>query len=328
MRSSAKEQGILGRLFPRRASSTTPDERAVRWIRNHRIGKTGIIVHTKKPLASHEQTGYAIPTLYAWGERALALELAVWEASVQRPDGAFCAVDGVPYTFDTAMAVRGFLAVLDEMPELESHIRRACDYVVAQIAEDGQVTTPSLTLWRAAGELLSDYGHIYVLPPLAEAGARLREPRFVSAAMRALNYYKRQPDLVEFKSSIAMLSHYFGYMMEALIDLGEVQLAREAITQAAAIQRPDGAIPAYPGAEWICSPGQAQLALAWYKLGERERADRALAYLEGLQNRSGGWYGSYGPGAKYFPDSEPAWAVKFYLDACLWRRKLSVGVSS
>ena len=170
--------------------------------------------------------------------------------------------------------------------------------------------------------MLSDYGHLYVLPPLVEAGTRLREPRYVDAAMRALNYYKSKPDLVEFKSSIAMISHYFGYMMEALIDLGEVELAQEAITQAAAIQRSDGAIPAYPGVEWICAPGMAQLALAWYKIGDLDRADRAFSYLERIQNRSGGWYGSYGPGAKYFPDTELTWAVKFFLDCWVWKKKL------
>jgi len=321
--SSTKEQGILKRFLSSRAAGATSAGRAVRWIRGHRIPGAGVVVHSRKRLASTEQTGYIIPTLLAWGERTLAGELAVWEASVQRADGSFDAVDGVPYTFDTAMAVRGFLAVLDEMPEFESHIRRACQYVIEQIAEDGEVRTPSLALWRTrTGEMLSEYGNLYVLPPLVEAGTRLREPRYVDAAMRALNYYKSKPDLVEFKSSITMISHYFGYMMEALIDLGEVELARGAIQQAAAIQRPDGAIPAYPGVEWVCAPGMAQLALAWYKLGDLERADRAFSYMEGLQNRSGGWYGSYGVGARYLPDTELTWAVKFFLDCCVWRRKI------
>ena len=326
MRSGTKGVGILQRVFS--GSPATSEERAMRWIRHHRIPGAGVVVHSKRRVASTEQTGYLIPTLWAMGERGLARELVAWEASVQQPDGAFCAVDGVPYTFDTAMAVRGFLAVLDEMPEMERHIRLACDYVVGQIAEDGVVRTPSYDLWQAGGEMLSDYGHLYVLPPLAEAGRRLREPRYVDAALRALRYYKAQPDLVEFKSSIAMVSHYFGYMMEALIDLGEVDLARGAIIQAAQIQRPDGAIPAYPGAEWICAPGLAQLALSWYQLGEGERADKALAYMETLQNASGGWYGSYGPGARYLPQTELTWAVKFFLDACVWRRRFhSVPVS-
>ena len=43
--------------------------------------------------------------------------------------------------------------------------------------------------------------------------------------------------------------------------------------------------------------------------------DLALRYLEKIQNRSGGFYGSYGEGAKYIPKAEISWAVKYLLDA-------------
>jgi malonyl-CoA O-methyltransferase len=65
----------------------------------------------------------------------------------------------------------------------------------------------------------------------------------------------------------------------------------------------------------------AQLALAWYKLGHREPADRALDYLVTLQNPSGGFYGGYGKEANYFTDQEISWAVKFFLDACYWKKR-------
>jgi malonyl-CoA O-methyltransferase len=65
----------------------------------------------------------------------------------------------------------------------------------------------------------------------------------------------------------------------------------------------------------------AQLAIAWYKLGEKEPADKAMTYLEKLQNPSGGFYGSYGKGSVYFPTKEISWAVKFFLDAYLWKIK-------
>lgn len=282
-------------------------------------------MHTKSRSPSQEVTGYLIPTLYAWGERTLAKDLAEWEARIQRPDGAFSAPDGVPYTFDTAQVIRGFLTVLNEMPHVEGNLRRACDSVVEQISGDGEVKTPSYALWRTPrGEIFSAYTNLYVLPPMVEAGTRLQEPRYVNVAVRALNYYKSKADLVEFKPSLATFSHIFGYMLEALIDLGEVDLARQGLSQVAAIQRADGAIPAYPGASWICSTGMAQLSLAWYKVGDVERADRAMSYLERIQNRSGGWFGSYGPGATYFPDAEISWAPKFFLD-CWLSRKQTVG---
>ena len=75
------------------------------------------------PTVTPEVTGYLVPTLLAVGEADLAIDLALWEASVQRRDGSFAAPDGVPYTFDTAQVARGFLAVLDRVPALETNLR-------------------------------------------------------------------------------------------------------------------------------------------------------------------------------------------------------------
>jgi malonyl-CoA O-methyltransferase len=170
--------------------------------------------------------------------------------------------------------------------------------------------------------MLSEYGNLYVLPPMLQAGQKLSEPKYTAAARRGMDYYRQKPDLVEFKPNMSMLSHYLGYMMEALIDLGEVELAKKGLKGASDIQKQNGAIPAFPGVNWVCSTGMAQLAIAWYKLGDREPADKAMAYLERLQNPSGGFYGSYGRRAKYFPKQEISWAVKFFLDAYMLKIKV------
>ena len=65
----------------------------------------------------------------------------------------------------------------------------------------------------------------------------------------------------------------------------------------------------------------AQLSLAWYKVGIPEPANKAMAYLDKIQNPSGGFYGGIGPGALYFPGQEISWAAKFFIDACLLREK-------
>lgn len=268
-----------------------------------------------------EVTGYLIPTLRDVGESDLAMDLARWEASVQAADGSFAApgVD-VAYTFDSAQVIRGFLAVIDEMPELEGNLRRACDFVASQIGRDGRVATPSYDMWKLDdGSTFTEYAHLYVLPPLLEAGKKLEESGYVRAAERGIRYYRSQPDLVEFRPEISTLSHIYGYMMEALVELGEHALARKGLRQAAAIQTENGAIPAFPGVGWVCSTGMAQLAVAWYKLGDREPADRAMAYLETLQNESGGFFGSYGRGAKYMASEEISWAAKYFIDAWLLR---------
>jgi malonyl-CoA O-methyltransferase len=297
-------------------------EKAIRWIKTQRIQGAGIPHPLNKAISYQEVTGYLIPTLTNWGEKDLAQDLARWEISVQRSDGAFSAIDGVPYTFDTAQVVRGFLAVIDDIPEIEENLRHACDYVESHISKQGKVITPSQDALRLPdGSHLTEYGNLYVLPPLMQAGNRLQEPKYVDAAKRALNYYKLKKDIVEFKSELSTFSHFFGYMLEALIDLGETELAKEGLEQVVKIQRRDGSIPAYPGANWVCSTGIAQLAVALYRLGYRNPADRAMTYLEKIQNNTGGFYGSFGRGAIYFPQEEISWATKFFLDAWLLKCK-------
>jgi malonyl-CoA O-methyltransferase len=298
------------------AASAAALAKAVSWVRNNQVPGGGIAVHHRTREATQEVTGYLIPTLVNAGESALALELARWEASVQQPDGSLAAPDGVPYTFDTAQVARGFLSVLDQAPEFEENLRRACDYVASQIGRDGRVSSPSLDMWKLAdGSTLTDYCNLYVLPPLVDAGRRLNRPDYLEAAARGVSYYCRKPDLLIFKPQSSTFSHMFGYMMEALVDLGELALAERGLAQAEAIQRADGTIPAYPGATWTCSTGTAQLAIAWLKLGRPQPALRALKSLERLQHASGGFFGSYGHGAIYFTGEEISWAVKFFIDA-------------
>ncbi len=310
-----------------RAAGGSALERAVGWVKANRIPGSGVRPHHKSKVPTMEVTGYLIPTLRDVGETELARELALWEASVQAPDGSFAAPgEDVPYTFDSAQVIRGFLAMMDEIPELEGNLRRACDFVMSQIGPDGRVTTRSYDMWKLEdGSTFTEYANLYVLPPLLQAGRKLGEPACVRAVERAIAYYKRKPDLADFKPEISTLSHIFGYMMEALVELGEDSLARKGLGQAAAIQKENGAIPAFPGVDWICSTGMAQLAIAWYRLGETGPADRALDYLKGLQNQSGGFFGSYGPGASYLPTEEISWGVKFFIDALLLSEE---GISS
>jgi len=302
-------------------------KKCLKWIRGYKI-KPGLIINHRTAQAlplTQETSGYLIKTLYCYGQKKLAKKLMQWEVSNQRPDGAFIAIDKIPYTFDTAQVIRGFLAVIDDMPELDGNLRRACDYVVSKIAKNGEVLHDSYETWKFPdGSMLSEYGNLYVLPPLLQAGEKLKVPKYVEAARRSMDFYRQMPDLVEFKPNMSMISHYLGYMMEALLEMGEVELAKKGLAQAEAIQNKDGSIPAYPGAEWVCSTGLAQLSIAWYMLGIREPADKAMSYLEKLQNVSGGFYGSYGKGAQYLQNREISWAVKFYLDANLLRRENNI----
>ncbi len=294
-------------------------QKAVDWVKKHRVGNTGIVVHHKTKEITPEVTGYLIKSLYDAREKRLAYDLTRWEISIQKSDGSFAApgVD-ISYTFDTAQVLRGFLSVLNDMPEIKPHIVKAGDFMVSQIDTNGQMHTPSYDAWSLpGGGKFSEYCNLFCLWPLRECGVKLNIPGYVAAAERSLRYYKSKPDLVEFKSELGTLSHIFGYMMEGLAELGEKNLAIQGLNQAQAIQKTDGAIPAYPGVDWVCSTGMAQLGIAWYKIGNHEQARRMLAYLEKIQNPSGGFYGSYGQDGKYFPGKEISWADKFFIDLYL-----------
>ena len=287
--------------------------RAMDWFKANMVPGQGIIVHTKQPVPYPEVTGYWVPTLYQWGETELARSCTRWLLSIQLADGAFPAPDGVPYTFDTAQIMRGLCAALNDVEGAEASLRRACDWMLTQVDANGRLKTPSTEQW---GDIASDLIHTYALPPLAEAGRLLGVKEYEDAAGFVLGYYKQQPGLVPFNR----LSHFHAYAMEALVEMGEFDLARRGMADVARCQRADGSVTAYPDVSWVCSTGMAQYAIVWYILDDKVRADRAIAYLETIQNKSGGFYGSYGDGAKYIPGGEISWGTKYFLDA--WRLKL------
>jgi malonyl-CoA O-methyltransferase len=199
---------------------------------------------------------------------------------------------------------------------VEAATEKAGDWLLTQIKDDGRVVTPTKDLW---GDIASELIHIYILPPLIESGKLLGKPEYLQAADQALSYYKNQTELVPFNR----LSHFHAYCMEALYELGEVDLVRVGMDDVAGYQNRDGAIPAYPDVEWVCSTGMAQYAVIWYQIGEINKANQAIDYLEKLQNESGGFFGSYGNGATYIPGAEISWAVKYFLDACSLKLKCS-----
>ncbi len=291
-------------------------EVALNWLVVNRLPGAGIPVAYANRTSYPEVTGYTIPTLLEAGETALAHDLARWLISVQRPDGGFAGPDGSPYLFDTGQVLRGLLAVAADIPEARTAIRKAADWMLASADTDGIIRPEPSSPWsQRFGARISENIHLYALPPLLEAGRLLAEPRYEECVRRSLDYYASKPDLLHF----TFLTHFYGYVLEALVDLGRDDLARIGLQPIIAAQRPDGAIPAVPGAAWVCSPGALQLAIVGYKLGLTTFADAAVDYLQSLQTPSGGFFGSYGPSADYGPNDEPSWACKYFLDACHWR---------
>ena len=142
-------------MFPWQRRRPSYDQ-ALGWFRDHMVPGQGIIVHTKQPVPYPEVTGYYVPTLYEWGETELARACTRWLLAIQLSEGAFPAPDGVPYTFDTGQVMRGLCAALNDVDGAAAALRRACDWVVAQVNDEGRLTTPSTALWT---DIASDLIH-------------------------------------------------------------------------------------------------------------------------------------------------------------------------
>lgn len=300
---------------------------SLKWIDRNRLTEAGMPVSStiKKPYP--EVTGYYIPTLLNYGRHDLALQFARWLISVQNRDGSWSDPSGeTPYTFDSGQVLKGLLAALPRLPEAEDAIRRGCEWMLTQIRPDGRVVTPDKSNWIFPdGTQISENIHLYALEALRSAGILFNEPRYSETVEHASAYYLAQPGLTRFNT----LSHFHAYVVEALTDLGHPDVAAEGMDEVERLQKKDGSIPAYRDADWICSTGIAQYATIFCKLGRREPAERALGCLSRIQNGSGGFFGSYGRGANYFPGEEISWAVKFVLDAYYWhiRTAFDAGVS-
>ena len=306
-------------------------QKAERWLLEHSVSGAGIINNTDTPKPYPEVTGYFIPSLLCWGYRELALTYAKWLCSIQKKDGSwYDTFDQVPYVFDTAQILKGLLAIRELYPEADGHIRRGCDWILTNMDQEGRLHTPDQSQWNE--EDTSDLIHLYCLTPLYEAAAVFDIPEYAEKADRIKAYYiqNRMDEIMGFR----LLSHFHAYVLEALCDLGETELAKRAMENLEHLQREDGMVPAHRDVNWVCSTGLFQLALVWYKLGDLERGNRALQFACSLQNPSGGWFGSYATVEgevrvsnekeypRYFTNSEISWAVKYFLDALAARCRL------
>lgn len=295
---------------PKSVRRYPPPARTLEWLRAHESPYGGILVHSGRQDAYPEVTGYIVPTLLAYGESELALRLVRWLICIQRGDGAYTSARGVPYVFDTAQVLRGLLAGAGLEPRALDAARRAADYLCAEMLNGGRGGFGP----RYEGDVPENI-HVYALPPLRDAATALDKPFYRDAAERCAKHYAGRRDALQ----IGTLTHFLAYELDGLIDMGYTDLAMPVLRRLSQLQRPDGGVRGVGDKSWVCVPGLAQLAVCWYNTGNWESADLAVRWLESHQQTSGGFRGSSGRGASYFPDVELPWAAKFYLDAHLLR---------
>lgn len=281
--------------------------KALNWIYNNQGSSGGVLVHHKHKSAYPEVTGYTIPTLLNYGEKELAYEFLKWILCVQRANGGFTDPDaGRLYIFDSAQILRGLLAAKDLHPQALPAAKRTVDYLLSEMSEEGKKGYGI----RYKGEI-PETVHLYTLPQIFEAAKIFNEEKYEVYAKNCLEYYINHEDLL----NINNLTHFLSYELEALIDLKREDLAIPVLEELKKLQKEDGSIRGQGDVEWVCSTGLAQIAICLYKIGDKRNADRAIEWLEKNQNPSGGFYGSYGEKASYFPEEEIGWATKFFLDA-------------
>jgi malonyl-CoA O-methyltransferase len=267
-------------------------------------------VHALHQNAYPEVSGYLVPSLIAYGERGLARRSLEWLINIQQPDGSFTDPDGgAPYIFDTGQVLRGLNAGIGLVPGAAGAAGRAAHWLVGRMIDGGQGGFPEA---YQGLDHVPETVQLYVLSPLREAATLLGEPNWAEAADRCLQYYLGRPDLLDLDRS---LTHFLAYEIEALIDLGQADLVGPTLERLERLQRRDGSLRGICGADWVCTPGLLQIAICWYKTGRPEPADRAIGWVERHQLSSGGFLGSYGRRAWYFPKEELSWTAKYYLDA-------------
>ena len=306
--------------------------RSLGWIKASTISGNGITVTSKQNVIYPEVTGYYIPTLLEWGERDLAVSYAKYLCSIQKKDGSwYDAYDKAPYIFDSAQILKGLISIKNILPEVESHIVQGCDWLIGNMDENGRLVTPSKDAWGNDDNFCSELIHLYCLTPLVDAAVIFNRADYKKAADKICDFYKR--NYIDKILNFSLLSHFYAYVMEGLLDLGESETVKQAMNNLKKYQNPKGGVPGLKDVNWICSTGLFQLALVWYKLGELEKGNHIFDYACKFQNESGGWFGSYPASwtdklrkgkqkAYYFPDEEISWANKYFLDALAYKTKL------
>jgi hypothetical protein len=306
-----------------------------------------------------ETTGYIIPTLYGAARRLRRADLAAraaaaarWEIEIQLPSGAVRGgVIGEPESpavFNTGQVLLGWLAAFQETGQgsFADAVRRAACYLVTTLDADGQWRRGNSRFARGDATLYNTR----TAWALAEAGARLDDDAFTTAAARSLHAAAERQAANGWLPSCCLtdperpLLHTLAYAIRGFVEggrvLGDSGLLRAAERAARALAetvRADGWMPGRyradwsPAVRWSCLTGEAQMANNWIRLAEitgnkewLEPVPAVLRFLKGTQNRRsrdpgvrGGIKGAWPVGGGYGAYEVLSWATKFFADALM-----------
>jgi glycosyltransferase involved in cell wall biosynthesis len=300
-------------LFSRKVNYHNAFEKALNWVFNNLLEDGGVKIHAASTDAYPEVSGYLIPTLLKFGFYERATCLADWLTGIQNENGSWNDPSGkLPYIFDTGQVLKGLLPLLDNKGKYNKSFENGCRWIISQQQTEGRIVTPDHRQWELPNNsFVPEAIHLYVLDPIKTYGNFKGIENYTQFVKKAIEYYTSTTINLSFNT----LAHFHAYIIEALIDLNEGEHIHEVIKSLSKLIDKNGYIPAYKNVKWVCTPALFQYAVCFYKLGDRKYADKLFEFGCKLQNKSGGFYGSYGKGANYFEENEISWINKFFLDA-------------
>jgi len=321
----------------------TPFEKALKWVEENTAidddGSAMIVARRKTPETIYpEVTGYLIPTLIGCDRKGFAVGYANWLTRNQNQDGGFPGPGGgESIVFDTAQALRGLfwayqMNLASEMKNCRMSIEKAVSFLDGELMENGFIEKNPASYTMPEARMTPQAVNLYSMVPFIKAAELTGQwtAKMEEKVKKATGEYVTQD--ISF-SNRNMLSHFFFYCIDAMIELEEncswavgfKDVAKGIIMKEPQfLPRTPFLIPAFSDVSWICTPGQAQAAICFFKLGMMKHFEMAMDGMRMLQEASGGFLGSYGVGNWYFPTFEPSWAVKFFLDACLIEKSMEV----
>lgn len=302
-----------------------------------------------------ETTGYTIPTLFDCagliGDSTyveMARALADDELSVQTAEGAIPSLDGDPIAFDTGQVIFGWVRAWRETGDdrYRQAAVKAADWLAQTQSSDGA--------WRAHQHLgvvkVIDTRVAWALLQLDQA---IGQSRYAECARRNLDWaLTRQRangwfDDCAFRPEALPVTHTLAYTIEGLLESGillkedrYVVAAKKTADVLLKLQKPNGFLSGEFDARWkpswwSCLTGNVQMALVWFRLFDLTGDDKyrrgALAAVEFVKQKQnltssnpgirGGIPGSAPIWGPYERFKYPNWAVKFFIDALLVKRR-------
>lgn len=263
------------------------------WIRRQELLSGGIAARPGE-VAYPEVTGYLIPTLFDYGETAMAFRLANWLLEIQNEDGSFEDMQGTRRTFDTAACMEGLRRAHGENWITGIYHRaaeRAKGWILTQLQADGSLRTVP------GGET-----HVYTM-----------RASWLVGNQAGAAYWKRAD---WWGKQAKMRTHYLGYALEGMWGMGETKFVEEQLFYAQRAVRNDGFMPFVVGRQWEDGEGTdacatAQMAILFGKVGMD--TSRMVEAIGGMVDDDGG----VRFGVEY--TERNAWTARWVLE--MWNTK-------